>query len=360
MGRADGAGMASRFLSALLIIQITAIAAGIVAAGVVLAPTCRERAAREPDPAAGVLAARSACDHATGVLPSLRAWLEGAELSSEPGGSEPALDDAMRARGATLFTEHCATCHGDRGDGTGPTAEQLTHPPANFTLGVYELRTTEHEALPADIDLFRTMSRGVHGTAMPPWFMLPERDRWALVAHLKTLAKDFADDEAPPPVDVSHPPATTPERLARGRELYQSAGCASCHGATGRGDGPAANALSYKSGRPARPRDLRIGRFHRGTRLADIYLTLATGLDGTPMAPFAKVLPADDLWSIAMYVESIVPRVADQPGGLRCPRVAAEIRCVELPAGTTCPDPIVNADELVGVRALLRSLSPTP
>ena len=49
------------------------------------------------------------------------------------------------------------------------------------SLGIFELRSTEHEALPADIDMFRTMSRGVHGTAMPPWFALPERDRWALV-----------------------------------------------------------------------------------------------------------------------------------------------------------------------------------
>ena len=42
--------------------------------------------------------------------------------------------------------------------------------------GVFALRTTEHEALPTDEDIFRTITRGVHGTAMPPWFVLPEAD----------------------------------------------------------------------------------------------------------------------------------------------------------------------------------------
>jgi mono/diheme cytochrome c family protein len=343
--------MLTRLLYAL---EAVTIAAGVVATGALLVPTCRNDAA--PDDAAPAVAARSACDGGSGLLPSLRAWLDGAELPAEPTTPEPPVDAALRARGAALFTEHCATCHGERGDGTGPTADQLAHPPANFTAGIYELRTTEHEALPADADLFRTMSRGVHGTAMPPWFALPERDRWALVAHLKTLSKDFSDDEAPPPVDIAHPPATTPERIARGRDLYQTAGCASCHGASGRGDGPAANALSYKSGRPARPRDLRIGSFHRGTRLPDIYLTIATGLDGTPMASFAKVMPADDLWSVAMYVASIVPPVTTLADGMRCPHIPEEIRCVDLPGGVTCPDPIANPDELVGARMLLRSL----
>ncbi len=347
--------MASKLTTTLFVLESASIAAGVVATSALLVSTCGDRTA--PDAARPALEAPSACDDGTGLLPSLHAWLDGAELPAEPTGPEPVLDDAMRARGAKLFTEHCATCHGERGDGTGPTGAQLIHAPADFTAGIFELRTTEHEALPADADLFRTMSRGVHGTAMPPWFALPERDRWALVAHLKTLSKDFADDEAPAPVDVSHPPAVTPERIARGAELYQNAGCASCHGATGRGDGPAANGLSYKSGRPVRPRDLRIGHFHRGTRLPDIYLTIATGLDGTPMASFAKVLPPDDLWSIAMYVASIVPPVTTTANGMRCPHVAPEIRCPDLPGGIACPDPLPNPDELVGVRTLLGSLT---
>lgn len=342
---------------ALLWIECLTITAGIIASVVVLAQTCRERAhGHEVKP---VEEAKSACKGGRGTLATLHAWLNGAELPAEPSGPEPAVDDALRARGAGLFAQHCATCHGTRGDGTGPTAAQLQHPPANFTIGSYELRTTEHEALPTDVDLFRTITRGVHGTAMPPWFVLPESDRWALAVHLKSLSRQFSEDEAPPPVDITHPPAITEARIAHGHQLYDTGGCASCHGATGRGDGPAATSLVYKSGAPAYPRDMRVGRFHRGTQLGEIYMTLATGLDGTPMGSFASVLPADDLWDVAMYVHTLVPPVTEV-AGIGCPQIPDEVRCVQLPWGIECADPAFNLDELAGVRTEMRSLHLLP
>ncbi|MBV8758791.1 MAG: cytochrome c, partial [Deltaproteobacteria bacterium] len=166
--------------TALLAIEWLTIAAGVVATTAVFVEAYLERPAHRRDEAKRVVNAKSACEGGTGTLATLHAWLDGAELPAEPSGPEPTIDGALRARGAQLFAQHCTTCHGARGDGTGPTAVQLLHPPANFTVGTYELRTTEHEALPTDVDLFRTITRGVHGTAMPPWFALPERDRWAL------------------------------------------------------------------------------------------------------------------------------------------------------------------------------------
>jgi mono/diheme cytochrome c family protein len=343
----------------LLVVEWLTIAAGFVAATALLVKRSAEQPAHRNDGAAVAMDARSACTGASGTLDTIRAYLDGAELPAVPSGPEPVIDDAMRARGVELFAKHCATCHGPTGDGTGPTARELAHPPANFTAGTYELRTTEHEALPSDLDMFRTITRGVHGTAMPPWFALPERDRWALAAHLKTLSKQFQEDEVPPPVEVLTP-TVTPERIAHGQQLYRTAGCASCHGEDARGDGPAAGSLVYKSsGLHARPRDLRVGRFHRGTRLADIYLTIVTGFDGTPMATFAKVLPPTELWDVAMYVHSLVPPVTEFPDGLRCPQIPAELRCFDLPGGTKCPEPTTNADELVGIRMLMQSLHPT-
>jgi mono/diheme cytochrome c family protein len=343
-------------ITALVGAELLTIAAGIVATSIVIIKFYAGQGARRRDDAVPAVKALSACEGGSGTKSTLHAWLNGAELSGDPLAPPPVVDDALRARGAELFAQNCATCHGTRGDGKGPTAVQLAHPPADFTVGTYELRTTEHEALPADIDLFRTMTRGVHGTAMPPWFSLPERDRWALVAHLKTLSKQFTEDEAPPPVDTNHEPATTPERIRHGHEIYDTAGCTSCHGGGGRGDGPAASVLTYKSGVPAKPRDLRVGRFHRGTRLSEIYLTLVTGLDGTPMASFAKVLQPDDLWDVAMYVHELTPPVIERADGIRCPQIPQEVRCVELPEGLDCPKPSLNPDELIGVGMLMHSL----
>jgi len=332
----------------LMFIEVATIVAGLVASVVVVVTNHHPAHASNPaggalqPPEVAILRMPSACDGAKGTHAMLQAYLDGAELPAHPSKSEPAIDAALRVRGAELFAQYCATCHGERGDGTGPTSARLAHRPANFTTGTYELRTTEHEALPTDADVFRTITRGVHGTAMPPWFVLPERDRWALVAHLKTLSSQFEEDEAPPPVDVRPPPVTR-ERLERGAQIYAKGGCASCHGDSGRGDGPAASSLVYKSGGPAHPRDLTHGRFHRGTRLPDIYLTIVTGFDGTPMASFAKVLSPDELWDVAMFVHSLTPRMVEVAPGLECPR----------------PPLPTNADEVVGVQTLIDSVHPS-
>lgn len=323
MANEAGPSTANRLL---LAIESLTIAAGVVAA---IAVVISRTPPSHPDD--GELHATSACAGGTGPRAAYRAWLDGAELPGDPIAAAPKLDESLRQRGAGLYATHCSTCHGARGDGKGETAAALAIPPADLTSGVYALRTTEHEALPTDTDLFRTITRGIHGTAMPPWFSLPERDRWALVAYVKSLSKAFSEDEAPAPLEVK-PPAATPARIEHGRQLFASGGCASCHGAEGRGDGPAA------AGFPIKPRNFTAGRFHRGSSTADIYTTIVTGLDGTPMGSFAKVMSADDLWDVSMFVHTLAPQVTDH-GGLRC---------------ATSPS-LPNADEEVAVRTALHS-----
>jgi len=291
-----------------------------------------------------VKAATSACAAPTApptVLGTLKAYLDGAMLPAEPTTPAPVADDALRARGAVVYAAHCIACHGEHGEGNGALAPQLAEAPAVLATRTFELRTTEHEALPTDTDLFRTISRGIHGTGMPPWFALPEADRWALVAFVKTLSPQFQEDTAPPPIEVGDVPAITPERVAHGKAVFLSGGCASCHGMEGHGDGPAATALHYENGQSARPRDLTLPHYHRGSRLPELYTTLMAGLDGTPMGTFGKVLSHDDLWDVVMFVNSISPRYVDEPNGLRCPVT-----------------PATSPDELIGVRTVVHTLHP--
>lgn len=280
-----------------------------------------------------VLATPSACTTGSSEpMALLHAYLTGAELPVVHAAPRPAVDNALRARGAALFADHCAGCHGTTGSGSGPDACALAIPPAALATGIYALRTTEHESLPTDDDIFTTISRGVHGTAMPPWFALAESDRWALVEHVKTLSKAFSEDTAAPPVAIDGAPAATPARIAHGHMLFEERGCASCHGARGLGDGPAAFAL------PVRPRNFVAGRLHRGSRLSDIHTTLVTGLDGTPMPSFDKVMTADELWDVALFIETLVPRQVEH-GALRCPE-----------------HPTNDYQERFGVRAVLRAV----
>jgi len=61
--------------------------------------------------------------------------------------------------------------------------------------------------------------------------------------------------------------------VRRGQMLYQSNGCATCHGASGRGDGPLASKLGAA---PANLQDL--GHFKNGAGEEQIARTLAQGI----------------------------------------------------------------------------------
>jgi high-affinity iron transporter len=66
---------------------------------------------------------------------------------------------------------------------------------------------------------------------------------------------------------------TTGPSVEQGRQLYRANGCASCHGASGRGDGPLAVSLSFA---PADLRDL--SHYKNGSTPADIARTLSQGI----------------------------------------------------------------------------------
>ncbi len=85
--------------------------------------------------------------------------------------------------------------------------------------------------------------------------------------------------------------------LARGRALYGQQ-CAACHGAEGRGDGPAARGLEPA---PANFRD--VARMERRS-VYGLYSTITLGVEGTSMNSFRK-LDEQDRWALAFFVSSM-------------------------------------------------------
>ena len=82
------------------------------------------------------------------------------------------------ARGAPLYAQHCAVCHGDQGAGDGPGAAGLVPAPANLR----EQARIDRMSL---YDLFNTLGLGVQGTAMPGYAtLLDERQRWDLASFI--------------------------------------------------------------------------------------------------------------------------------------------------------------------------------
>jgi high-affinity iron transporter len=107
-------------------------------------------------------------------------------------------------------------------------------------------------------------------------------------------------------VPIPQPPPVTPERLARGKQLYADAECLACHGDSGRGDGKSAPELKDSLKLPIVATDLRRpARFKNGSRPEDIYRTLVTGFAGTPMPSYADSLEPDQTWDLVYYVLSL-------------------------------------------------------
>jgi mono/diheme cytochrome c family protein len=81
--------------------------------------------------------------------------------------------------------------------------------------------------------------------------------------------------------------------------------CASCHGPDGKGDGPAAKGLIDVWKNPIAPADLSRKHHKSGDAPSDLYRSIATGLDGTPMLGFASTLKEAEIWDLVAFIKSI-------------------------------------------------------
>ena len=211
-------------------------------------------------------------------------------------------------KGKTLYEYTCSYCHGLDGRGNGPAGDFLIPAPRDFTTGIYKFRQTESGSVPTDWDLYESITKGVHGTSMIRWNDLSEEQRWQLVSYIKTFSDKFQEDEKPQIITVGIPPRPTRESISRGRQFFIDAECWKCHGNSGKGDGPSADELKDTDGKISIPRDLTISKnYGRGSSQEDIYITLISGLDGTPMPSYMDAFEDmdEELWDLVNYVYSL-------------------------------------------------------
>jgi cytochrome c oxidase cbb3-type subunit III len=119
----------------------------------------------------------------------------------------------MAKLGEFQFRSNCAFCHGlgARGGGRGPDLTRAQKKHGN-----------------SDADLFRTISDGVPGTAMPPngatqqGVGMTDEEIWQVISYIRSVQAKAA---APPPGNAAH-----------GREIFYGSGaCAACHMVEGKG-----------------------------------------------------------------------------------------------------------------------------
>jgi len=168
---------------------------------------------------------------AAGML-TLAGWRAAAPISAAAGQAPPVLIESLAGRDS--FELYCAPCHGAAGRGDGPVASALRARPADLTT----LAQRSDGAFPRDRvrDFVTGASRQVaaHGTTdMPVWgpmFRAFESD-----ARVRERIENLLTY-----VESIQVPSTG--RNDEGSRLFRTH-CATCHGATGRGNGPLADQL---------------------------------------------------------------------------------------------------------------------
>jgi mono/diheme cytochrome c family protein len=286
-----------------------------IAAAALVGSACQSR---EPEPAT-----------TPGVIP----------LSIVPATPVPSSPELL-ALGQTTFDKECAACHGAAGDGAGEAAYLLYPRPRDFTSGQFRIIST-WDGVPTDEDLFRTISRGMPGSAMPSWAHLPEETRWGLVHYVKTFSKrpltikasqdpDQYGSGAAGIMNVPPAPAYDEQAQTRARELFAK-GCAPCHGATARGDG--AQKQVDSQGFPTRPRDLTLGVFKGSPEPDQIYRRIVGGLPGSPM-PQSGYLHGSDGWALVNFVRSLSSEAQREKVEMKKFRIVA----ARVPSLPTSPD----------------------
>ena len=227
-----------------------------------------------------------------------------------PTGVLPATPELV-ALGKSIYLKQCVACHGSEGRGDGEAAYLLNPKPRDFAGDRFRLVST-WEGTPTDEDLYRTISRGIPGSAMPSWGYLTEEERWGLVHYVKslpphpwstaeptepTVAGDIGTGviQAPP-----EPPYDDAAR-ERGRSLFVQS-CSPCHGREGRGDG--LQQMVDDRGFAIRPRDLNTGVFKGSPDPEHLYRRIVGGIPGTPM-PANPILHGAPAWDLVHYVRSL-------------------------------------------------------
>ena len=101
--------------------------------------------------------------------------------AGEPKSKAPKLTPELALKGRATYLASCAACHGEKGDGAGPTGMYLNPKPRHFEKEPFKQGESVEQ-------VFATLNTGVAGTTMVAFPQLSEEERWAtawFVAHFR-------------------------------------------------------------------------------------------------------------------------------------------------------------------------------
>ena len=232
------------------------------------------------------------------------------ETFNEALGSDGALELPTRpidiVKGRELYAKNCASCHGERGLGDGPSAAGMNPPPP--AVGSAELM---HDVSPAL--MYRVVTVGIAGTPMISWSgQLTSDERWDIVSYLTSLRA----------------PST---QVIEGEGLFLQQ-CAACHGATGRADGAVSAFLTRL------PPELNSFGWQAGRSDAQLVEVVRHGVPGSAMPPNASLTP-EGLRRVVAHVRTLA---------LRDPGISVAASARERGADATAREVMALVDAALG------------
>lgn len=249
--------------------------------------------------------------------------------------------------GKRVYMENCYACHGTDGAGDGPGSKGLVPPPRNFKQGIFKFGWVVSGGLPTDEDLYRIISKGLHGSAMLPWD-LEKGSIMAAVQYLKTFAPDVWEGEdkelgnimtlTKDPYGLAHRESA----IKRGEVVYHiEANCQSCHRAYVTYD-KYSQLNAQVNGDPIPrsdvednfyqlklqeseyvyagddekvvkqlPPDFTWHKVRSVSNVSDMFLRLKSGVGGTTMPSWHEVLTDEDIWAVSHYVMDLMEMRTD-------------------------------------------------
>lgn len=103
-------------------------------------------------------------------------WQAPAEADTLQNPFSPDQQEAI-TKGGDLYTMVCASCHGDRGDGTGAAGQSWDPPPADFTRDDIQNQS--------DGALFWKLSEGNPPAMISYKEILSDEERWQIITYLR-------------------------------------------------------------------------------------------------------------------------------------------------------------------------------
>lgn len=188
--------------------------------------------------------------------------------------------------GRALFSQYCASCHGDFGEGGENPAR-----PGDI---IAPISTAEYLRTRDDITLRLIIAQGQPNFGMSPFGTsyggpLEDSQIEAIVAFMRSW-------EANPPVEFP-PEIETSSVAVAGAEVYLDL-CAQCHGQQGEGGiGPA----------------LRAAQFQENNSDEQIFDSISLGHPATPMIAWGEILTSDQIWELVEVIRGLSASGAEEP-----------------------------------------------